>query len=110
MVNFSFNYKGKKINIDVLECNTIFQKIHGLMFRKKSKPLLFIFNKKNREGIHSFFCLPFIAIWFDSNKIVSIKYVKPWRIYVRPSRKFDKLLEIPIGNKEFKLFLDERKI
>ena len=109
MTKFSFNYKGKKINIDVLECRTFFQKMHGLMFRKKSKPLLFIFEKKTFEGIHSFFCIPFIAIWFDSNKIVGIKYVKPWKFYVAPNKKFDKLLEIPVGNPEFQLFLDEKK-
>lgn len=110
MVKFSFRYKGKKINIDAEECRSIISKTRGLMFRKKSKPLLFIFNEKTREGIHSFFCLPFIGIWFDKDKIVGIKYVKPWRIYVRPLRKFDKLLEIPLGNNEFNLFLDERKI
>jgi len=110
MTHFSFNYKGKKINIDVEECRTIFQKTHGLMFRKKSRPLLFIFNRKTTEGIHSFFCIPFIAIWFDCDKIIGIKYVKPWRFYVKPLGKFDKLLEIPLGNKEFELFLDERKI
>lgn len=108
---YKFNYKGKKFNLDVLECKTIFQKTHGLMFRKKSKPLLFIFNRKTSEGIHSFFCLPFIAIWFDGDKIIDLKYVKPWRPYVKPIKKFDKLLEIPEGSREFKLFTDEiRKV
>jgi len=110
MASFSFNHKGKKICIDVEECKTVLQKTHGLMFKKKSKPLLFIFGKKTSEGIHSFFCVPFIAIWFFNDKIIDIKYVRPWRFYVRPYGKFDKLLEIPVGNKEFKLFIDERKI
>jgi uncharacterized membrane protein (UPF0127 family) len=109
MTKFSFNYKGKRFNLDVLECKTVFQKMHGLMFRKRSKPLLFIFDKKTLEPIHSFFCMPFIAIWIDSDKIIDIKFVRPWRIYVKPSKKFDKLLEIPVGNKEFQLFLDEKK-
>jgi len=101
MVNFSFNYKGKKFNIDIKECRSIFSKTHGLMFRRKSKPLLFIFNNSTSESIHSFFCVPFIAIWFDGKKIIDIKYVKPWKFYVKPSKKFDKLLEIPINGKNF---------
>ncbi len=130
MVKFNFKYRGKKISLDVEECRSIIQKTRGLMFRKKSKPLLFIFKYPNRSAIHSFFCVPFIAIWFDDtknfskknfgvsktksfedNKIVDIKYVKPWRNYIRPRNKFNKFLEIPIGNREFKLFSDElRKV
>jgi uncharacterized membrane protein (UPF0127 family) len=110
MTKFSFNYKGKKHNIDVEECKTVLSHVHGLMFLKKSKPLLFIFGKKTHEGIHSFFCVPFVAIWFSDDKIIDIKYVKPWRPYIVPSKKYDKLLEIPLGNKEYDLFLDERKI
>lgn len=106
MVKFNFIYKKKKISIDVNECRSIFSKARGLMFKKKSKPLLFVYDYKTSEAIHSFFCLPFVAIWLDDEKIIDIKYVKPWRIYIKPSKKFDKLLEIPVGNKEFKMFLD----
>ena len=31
------------------------------MFRKNSKPLLFIFEKPTRQSIHSLFCKPFLA-------------------------------------------------
>ncbi len=110
MIGFKFFYKGKKIYIEVEECRSVFEKMRGLMFRKKSKPLLFIFKKPVRNSIHSFFCLPFVAIWFNNGKIIKKKYVKPWKIFVSPEEKFDRLLEIPIGNKEFKLFTDERKI
>ncbi len=111
MVKFNFNYKGKRILLDVEECISIFQKARGLMFRKKSKPLLFIFYKKNRSAIHSYFCVPFVAIWFDNKKIIDVKYVRPWRTYIKPKNKFNKFLEIPVGNKEFGLFSDEfRKI
>ena len=111
MVKFNFNYKGRKISLDVGECRSIFQKTHGLMFRKKSNPLLFIFDKYVNESIHSFFCKDFIAVWFDGTKIIDLKYVQPWKIYIQPRKKFDKLLEIPVGNKEFKWFSDElRKV
>ena len=108
MSRFKFNYKGKIFSIEVEECKTLLEKTHGLMFKKKSKPLLFIFSSKTKEAIHSFFCIPFIAIWFNENKIVDIKYVKPYLPWITPKSKFDRLLEIPKGTKEFKFFIDEK--
>lgn len=130
MEMIKFKYKEKKISIEVEECKNIFSRTLGLMFRRKSKPLLFIFKNKNRRAIHSFFCVPFIVIWFDGTKnfskknsgasktksfegekIIDIKYVRPWRMHIKPQKKFDKFLEIPVGNKEFKPFSDEfRKV
>lgn len=104
MAKFSFNYKGKKFNIDVKECKTYFSKASGLMFRKKSPALLFIFKKKNNQAIHSFFCVDFIAIWFNRGKVVDVQFVKPWKTNVRPALKFDKLLEIPENNESFGKF------
>ena len=101
MVKFNFKLKGNNISIDVIECKTFFQKMHGLMFRKKGKSLLFYFNKNSSEAIHSFFCVNFIAIWFNGNQIIDLKYIKPNQFYIRPKEKFDKLLEIPIYSKEF---------
>ena len=86
MVMFNFKLKGKNFSIDVSECKSFLQKGTGLMFRKKSKPLLFIFNKEVNEGIHSFFCVPFVCIWFCKGKIVEAQYVKPWRIFIRPKK------------------------
>lgn len=111
MDNFSFNCKGKKYSIDVKKCENIFSRMTGLMFRKKSPLLLFIFEKPVNISIHSFFCIPFIAIWFHKGKIIDKKFIKPWKMNIKPQKKFDKLLEIPVGNKEFKLFSDEfRKV
>jgi uncharacterized membrane protein (UPF0127 family) len=101
MVKFLFEYKNRKFNIDVEECKTYLSKASGLMFRKKSKPLLFIFSRGTRESIHSFFCVNFIAIWFDNGEIVDVKLVKPWKIYIKPRRKFYKLLEIPENDENF---------
>jgi len=103
MADFGFSYHGKKIHLDVKKCNTILKKTRGLMFRKKSKPLLFIFKKPVKQAIHSFFCLPFIAVWFNGNRIIDMKIVKKWEISIKPQEKFDKLLEIPSDNPWFLL-------
>ena len=41
--NFGFEYKNKIISLGIEECNSIFSQTRGLMFRKKSLPLLFSF-------------------------------------------------------------------
>jgi len=85
----------KKKRIKVKICNTIFSKATGLMFRKNSPPLLFVFNKNKILKIHSLFCKPFTAIWLDekmnSTKIV---VVKRWKLDISGKGKF--LLEIPL--------------
>lgn len=52
--------KGKEIDVKEVKG---FGKVSGLMFRKKSKPLLFKFKRPTRIPIHSFFCKPFHAVW-----------------------------------------------
>ena len=103
-MEFGFRYKGRKVKLKVQECRTSFSKILGLMFKKDSKPLLFVFNKETRQPIHSFFCRPFYAIWLNKNKIVDEKFVKSWKFSIKPKEKFDKLLEIPMSNRNFLLF------
>ncbi|MEM0465967.1 MAG: hypothetical protein QXW97_04695 [Candidatus Pacearchaeota archaeon] len=111
MAKFFFRYKGTEYNLNVIVCKTIFQKMRGLMFRKNSKPLLFLFSKPVFEPIHSFFCVPFIAIWFLGDKIIGVKYVKPWKVYILPKKNFDKLLEIPFNDENFRYILGmDRKI
>ena len=111
MAGFKFDYKGKEKNIDVKICNSIHSQARGLMFKQKSKPLLFVFKNKKRRAIHSFFCKPFIAIWFDGNRIIDVKVVNDWRFSIKPSEKFDKLLEIPKADATFGDFLvGERKL
>lgn len=109
-MKFKFNYKKKKFEIEVEECRSFFSKFKGLMFQDESKPLLFIFKKPTRQAIHSFFCVPFIAIWFDGNEVVEAKLIKPWKYFIQPKKKFDKLLEIPSTTHFFREFLDEAKI
>jgi len=109
MVKFSFKYKNKNFNLDVKECRTILSKTSGLMFRKKSPALLFIFKKPVKISIHSFFCVPFTAIWFLDDKIIEIKNVRPWKFHIVPKKKFNRLLEIPLNNENF-FIVDDRKI
>lgn len=109
-MKFKFNFKSKDFELDVRECRTIFLKISGLMFRKKSPCLLFYFSKPRRYRIHSFFCKPFFAIWFNKDKIVDEKFVKPWIFWIQPKEKFDKLLEIPSNSEAFSKFVDERNL
>ena len=92
--------RGKIIETEI--CNNIFSQARGLMFRKKSLPLLFIFKNAKKRAIHSLFCVPFRAIWFNKGIIVDEKFVKPWKLYIKPKKEFDKLLEIPEGDVTFK--------
>ena len=108
-MKFSFRYKKKNFNIEVTECRSILSKTSGLMFRKKSKPLLFIYKKPTTESIHSFFCKSFITIWFNRNKIIDVKIVHPWKINIKPRNKFDKLLEIPQSNNNFYRIIDVKR-
>ncbi|MDO8623412.1 MAG: DUF192 domain-containing protein, partial [archaeon] len=65
----------------------------GLIFKNKSPPLLFIFNREKIISIHSLFCRPFVAIWLDKNKkVTKITDVKPWKTNISGKGKY--LLEI----------------
>lgn len=102
--------KGKIIEAEV--CDDVFSRARGLMFRRKSKPLLFIFNEPARQSIHSFFCPTFKAIWINKNKIIDEKIIKPFSLSVKPKRSFTHLVEIPLkdNNKKTRFFVDNRKI
>jgi uncharacterized membrane protein (UPF0127 family) len=104
VTNFGIKYKGKRFKLEVQECKTLFEKAHGLMFKKQSKPLLFIFKRPIRAAIHSCFCQPFLAIWLRKNKVVDEKFVNKWKFSIRPKERYDRLLEIPTSSKEFSKF------
>jgi len=109
-MKFKFKHKGKDFELDVRECRTVVSKSRGLMFKKNSKPLLFIFKSLGKRSIHSFFCLPFFAIWFDGERVVDVKLIKSKKISIKPKEKFDKLLEIPSNSEAFSRFTDERNL
>ena len=91
---FKYFEKNKKKYVRVRLCNSLFSKISGLMFRKKSLPLLCVFNKEKTISIHSFCCRPFTAIWIDKNKKVVKKVeINKWLPNISGKGKY--LLEIP---------------
>ena len=94
-----FYYKNKKIKLDAKRCKTL-QKISGLMFTPKEKARALLFELKKPIAIHSCFVFfPFIAIWLNNNKIVEIRKIKPFTLHIKPKKKFNKIIEIPINNK-----------
>ncbi|MBU2576252.1 MAG: DUF192 domain-containing protein [Nanoarchaeota archaeon] len=86
--------KGKEKKIEVKICDTLLKKFQGLMFRKNSPPLLFVFNKEKKLSIHSIFCKPFTAIWLD-NKMhaTQVLEINDWRTNIVGKGRY--LLEIP---------------
>jgi len=96
------DYGKKKVSINVSKCSFL-GKMIGLMFSRKENAsvLLFDFKYPNRMGIHSYFVFfDFLAVWVDSKgKVIQVDYVKPWTIFLRPRKKYVKLIEIPINNK-----------
>ncbi len=66
----------------------------GLMFRRKSPPLLFVIPKKMNATITSFFCKPFTAIWLDDKmRSTKVTDVKTWKLNISGRGKY--ILEIP---------------
>ncbi len=104
-MKISIKYKKKRIIFDAENCN-LFRKFSGLMFsrREKARILLFNFKDKQKIAIHSFFVFyPFIAVWLNKkNKIVDLKIVKPFTPCVSPKKSCYKLVEIPINLKNKK--------
>ncbi len=102
----TINYKGKRLRLDVEDCNLL-QKFTGLMFfrREKSKILLFRFKRKQKIKIHSIFVFyPFIVLWLDNkNHIIDIKLVKPFNICVSPNKPAFSLVEIPLNSANEKI-------
>ncbi|MEI6058333.1 MAG: DUF192 domain-containing protein [archaeon] len=91
---FTYYNEGRKTKMPVRVCRTILSKTRGLMFKKKSPSLLFLFNKEKTITIHSFFCKPFRSIWLDKNKnVTKIIDVKRWKASISGRGKY--LLEIP---------------
>ena len=109
VVKFKFNYRGKMKELDVEVCDSVFSQSLGLMFGFKKRPLLFVFNSKKRRAIHSFFCKPFVAVWFSGPRVVDVKVIRKWKLSIKPVEKFDKLLEIPSVSQEFRIFTDDKR-
>ena len=105
-----FKFKGKKIELEAVFCDSVWKRVRGLMFRGENAPILFFdFKKQGRWAIHSFFCKDFLAIWLNNKgEVVEVRRVKPRNPHIIPKNLFTKLIEIPINhkNKELIHFLD----
>ena len=104
--------KTKNFNLEVNNCNFL-KRFVGLMFsrRENAKILLFDFKKQTRIPIHSFFVFfSFVVVWLDDqNNIRDFKIVKPFSFSVSSNKFFNKLIEIPINDKN-KNIIDDLKI
>jgi len=98
----TLNYKKRKISLELKKVG-FFQKGWGLMFsrRENAKALLFNFKKPVSFVLTSLFVFfPFIAIWIDkNNEIIDVRVIKPFKFSIVCSKKFKKLIEIPINKK-----------
>jgi uncharacterized membrane protein (UPF0127 family) len=106
--------EGKKKKIRVKVCDTFLSKVSGLMFRKNSFPLFFVFGNNKSLSIHSLFCKPFRAIWLDEKmRATRIVDVRTWKFNISGRGKY--LLEIPMllkngKSSSDKLVVDNRNI
>jgi len=106
-------YGSKEQNIKMRNLKSIwkfaigFKDFQGWCSLDEKKLLLcfFDFKKSVKVGIHSFFVFfPFYAIWLDvENNIIDVQKVDPWKFLVLPTRKYNKLIEIPINKKYEKI-------
>lgn len=108
-------FRDKYLNIFASEVSFL-GKFFGLMFRSKNtNNLLFEFSKDAAVSMHSLFVFfPFLAVWLDGkNNVIEYKIVKPFTLYIKPKKRFDKILEFPINrknNKIIKFFVGRRKV
>lgn len=94
--------RGKKVSLEVIKANKL-QEVRGLMFRRldKAEAMLFDFNKNVDLAIHSFFVFfPFLAVWLDDkNDVLELRKVRPFSFFIKPHKKYEKLVEIPLSKK-----------
>jgi uncharacterized membrane protein (UPF0127 family) len=91
-----FSVKGKKYQIKAKILESFFSKVLGLMFKteQNAQPVLLVFPDTQLISIHSFFCVPFKAVFLDDKfHAVKVKNVSPWTFLVSAKARY--LLEIP---------------
>lgn len=96
--------KDKKVISEKIEwAQSFFQKMRGLMFRRKTNhALIFVFNYETRldAAIHMFFVFFSIdVVYLNSNwEIVDIKRnIKPFTPMIVPDKAAKYLIELPAG-------------
>lgn len=100
--NIIFEKEDVSVKIE-LSCVPFFRQGIGLMFskRERANALLFNFGRNTNISLFSYFVYyPFIAIWLDEDdNVIDIRVVDPFLFGIRPSKKFRKVIEIPISQK-----------
>ncbi len=91
--------KNKVLAKRVSFCKNSFSKALGLMFSKKGKTLIFVFDKEKMIPLHMFFVFyPIDVLFLDKNKkVVQLKEsFKPFRIMIakKPAKY---IIELPKG-------------
>lgn len=98
--NLEITLDGKKIKLNAVSVN-FFGKFKGLMFSRREKAKILLFENAKNIGIHSFFVFfDFIILWLDDrNNVVEWKIVRPFSVYEKSKRPFSKIIEIPINRR-----------
>ncbi len=102
-MNIKIKFKNKKITLKEIIIAWNYLKIRGLMFRKKEKAPILLFEMQKPASIHSFFVFfPFIVLWLNNkNKVVDYRIIRPFSPYINTTHKFSKIIEIPISRRYY---------
>ena len=100
-------HKGQVIINNAIVAKTLFQKMRGLIFRKKAVPIWLEFEEEGVWVIHScFVAFPFDAVFIGRNgKAVDIfENINPFNLRIEPKNSCKAILELPKGTvRKFKI-------
>lgn len=88
---------------NALIADSLFSRMHGLMFRASAIPILFKFRNSAIWPIHSLFVFfPFDAVYLDPGKriVEIIPNIPSWQFLISPKFPSQFLLELPSGASE----------
>lgn len=115
MVQMNLTFRGRKFKITAEKVNSITM-FTGLMFKsRETKNLLFDFAGDTQISLHSWFVFfDFYVLWLDKkNKVIEIRRISPFTTMISCRRKFRKIVEIPVNNRNKKILdflVGKRKI
>ena len=92
--------RDKEVDIEVKKVG-FFAKFKGLMFSRREKSPILLFDNCKNTSIHSFFVFfPFLCLWLDNTyHVVGWKIVKPFSVYEKLNKPFSKIIEIPVNRR-----------
>ena len=90
-ITYTIDGKKKKIKV-----KKVWILSSGLMFKRKSPPLLFTIPRSMEAAITSIFCKPFKAIWLDDDMhVTQVIDVRKWKRKISGKGRY--ILEIPLN-------------